>query len=144
MTKRGSFNYRLSHARHLIECKFGILSSKCSVFQTPMQLSLENAELVIQACCILHNIVQDKEGIHLRKSSTWHSYSKAEYMQEDPTLLCVTKLSTTFYLHQEMFHGNINMCNAVQISIIVQKCPKMSYENYLVVLFAIFVFFIIF
>lgn len=57
------FNYRLSRARRLIECTFGILTSKWRIFHTTIQLSLENAELAIQACCVLHNIIREKEGI---------------------------------------------------------------------------------
>lgn len=57
------FNYRLSRARRLIECTFGILTSKWRIFHTTIQLSLENAEPAMQACCVLHNVIREKEGI---------------------------------------------------------------------------------
>ncbi|XP_040195299.1 protein ALP1-like [Rana temporaria] len=66
--KKRIFNYRLSRARRLIECSFGILSSKWRVFQTPLQLSLENAELVIQACITLSGI-RRVSTLRKRKSS---------------------------------------------------------------------------
>lgn len=106
--KKRLFNYRLSRARRLIECTFGILSSKWHVFQTPLQLSLENAELVIQACCILHNIVREMEGIHVEEEEEFHLPS-VQYSR--------VRAGRSTYLHQEKFHGstNIYIYNAVQI-----------------------------
>lgn len=49
------FNYRLSRARRIIENVFGILVSRFQIFKSPINLSLENIEIVVKACVALHN-----------------------------------------------------------------------------------------
>ncbi|XP_040178942.1 putative nuclease HARBI1 [Rana temporaria] len=66
-TPKKIFNYRLSRARRLIECTFGILSGKWRIFHSAIQLSVENAQLAIQACCVLHNVIREKEGISVEE-----------------------------------------------------------------------------
>lgn len=70
--KKRIFNYRLSRGRRYIECTFGILSSKWRIFHSAMQLKLTNAEGVIQACCVLHNIIREKEGISMEDEDEIH------------------------------------------------------------------------
>lgn len=65
--KKRKFNYWLSHVMHLIKCPFGLLANKLRISKTTLQSSLENAELAIQACLVLHNIIHDKEGINLEE-----------------------------------------------------------------------------
>ncbi|XP_068129722.1 uncharacterized protein [Hyperolius riggenbachi] len=55
------FNARLSRARRMVECTFGILVSKWRVFHTPMLLKPANAVVVVKAACILHNFVRQEE-----------------------------------------------------------------------------------
>ena len=49
------FNYRLSCARRIVECAFGILVQGFRVFDRRMYLSGENATIVTKACTVLHN-----------------------------------------------------------------------------------------
>ena len=49
------FNYRLSRARRIVECAFGILVQRFRVFDRRMYLSAENATIVTKACTVLHN-----------------------------------------------------------------------------------------
>lgn len=56
--ERKVFNYRLSRARRVAENAFGILTSKFRIFHTPINLKLENTEVVVLACCVLHNYLR--------------------------------------------------------------------------------------
>uniref|UniRef100_A0A8C6NS72 DDE Tnp4 domain-containing protein n=1 Tax=Nothobranchius furzeri TaxID=105023 RepID=A0A8C6NS72_NOTFU len=49
------FNYRLSRARMVVECAFGILAARWRVLYTRITMTPENADAVILAACILHN-----------------------------------------------------------------------------------------
>ena len=49
------FNYRLSRARMVVECAFGILAASWRVLYTRITMRPENADAVIMAVCILHN-----------------------------------------------------------------------------------------
>ncbi|XDV31444.1 hypothetical protein PO909_034127 [Leuciscus waleckii] len=52
---RQMFSYRLSRARMVVECAFGILSSRWRVLHTRINVKPENADSIVTAACILHN-----------------------------------------------------------------------------------------
>lgn len=56
------YNYRLSHARRIVECTFGVLSSMWGTLMSAMHLGVENAIKVVLACCVFHNFVIEKES----------------------------------------------------------------------------------
>lgn len=56
------FNYRLSRARRYIECTFGILANKWRIFHRPLDVRQELAIAIVQACCVLHNYVRERDG----------------------------------------------------------------------------------
>lgn len=58
------FNFRLSRARRVVECAFGILSNRWRIFHRPLDVKLEFCDAIIKACCILHNFLNREEGIH--------------------------------------------------------------------------------
>lgn len=60
-TKR-VYNYRLARARRYIECSFGIMTNKWRVLHRPLNVSLDLAEDVVKAICILHNFVRVRDG----------------------------------------------------------------------------------
>uniref|UniRef100_A0A0P4VZE0 DDE Tnp4 domain-containing protein n=1 Tax=Scylla olivacea TaxID=85551 RepID=A0A0P4VZE0_SCYOL len=68
--KKRIFNYRLSRARRLIECSFGILANKWRIFHRPLNVSLSLAEDIIKACCVLHNFVRDRDGVRIEDTLT--------------------------------------------------------------------------
>lgn len=56
------YNYRLSRARRCIECAFGIMSQKFRILLKPIETNVANAEKIIKACCILHNIIIEMDS----------------------------------------------------------------------------------
>lgn len=56
------FNYRLSRARRVAENAFGILVSKFGVFQRPIAVSPEKSQIIVLACCYLHNYLRRNQS----------------------------------------------------------------------------------
>ena len=52
------FNYRLSRARLVVECAFGILSSQWRMYRRVIGVSPSTAESCVKATCILHNYLR--------------------------------------------------------------------------------------
>ncbi|XP_073446675.1 protein MIS12 homolog isoform X1 [Dendrobates tinctorius] len=63
------FNYRLTRARRMVECTFGILTAKWRVLLTAINLKTETVDEVIKACVVLHNFVICKEPISIEDTS---------------------------------------------------------------------------
>lgn len=61
---RRVYNYRLSHARRVVENVFGILVSRFGVLQRPIALSPEKARIIVLACCYLHNFLRKRQQRH--------------------------------------------------------------------------------
>ena len=57
------YNYRLTRARRIVECAFGILANKWRIFQTGV--TLQFCDSTVKACCILHNFVRRNDGFQL-------------------------------------------------------------------------------
>lgn len=60
-TKR-IYNYRHSRARRTVECTFGLMTSKFTCLQGALKVSPKNAQIIVKACCILHNYIRRREG----------------------------------------------------------------------------------
>jgi hypothetical protein len=43
---------------------FGILASKWRIFYRPIGVGVEFCDSMVKACCVLHNYVCQKDGIH--------------------------------------------------------------------------------
>lgn len=59
---RRIYNYRHSRARRIVECAFGMLTRKFRVLANNMLLDPDKATDITLACCILHNVILEKEG----------------------------------------------------------------------------------
>lgn len=67
------FNYRLSRARRIVENAFGILVHRFRILLNIIPLSVEKVELIVYACCLLHNFL-------IRRNAQW--YMSPERMQQ--------------------------------------------------------------
>lgn len=74
------YNYRLSRARMTVECAFGIASSKFRILLKAIETKVENADHIVKAICILHNIIIDKEK---ELSSYQYVSNEKEYEQNN-------------------------------------------------------------
>lgn len=56
------YNYRHSRARRIVECAFGMMTKKFRVLEHSMLLEPHKATDITLACCILHNVIREREG----------------------------------------------------------------------------------
>lgn len=56
------FNRRLSRARKVVECAFGILNAKWRLLWKPIETSVNFVDEIVKCSCILHNTIIDLEG----------------------------------------------------------------------------------
>lgn len=68
------YNYRLSRARRMIECTFGILSSQWRIYKRPINTSVETAESIVKATIVLHNFIVQNADHHV------HDHSRSTYI----------------------------------------------------------------
>ena len=74
------FNYRLCRARMTVECTFGILAQRFRIFNRRIPLSIDNADKIIKAACVLHNfLTEDKEVDRMYAESD----PTREYLDDD-------------------------------------------------------------
>jgi hypothetical protein len=65
------YNYRLSRARRMVECSFGILAAQWRLYRRVLGVTPEMAEKAVKATCILHNLLRvDQAEDHLQAPSS--------------------------------------------------------------------------
>lgn len=74
------YNYRICRGRRIVENAFGILANRFQVLQTTIKTRLETTEIIVLACCALHNYLR-------RKSSTYLTSSSVDWENTDTGLL---------------------------------------------------------
>lgn len=63
--ERHIFNLRLARARNVVERAFGIMCNRFRTLQTKINLSVDKVELVNKTCCVLHNLLCEKNENYL-------------------------------------------------------------------------------
>ncbi|CAI6343745.1 unnamed protein product [Macrosiphum euphorbiae] len=74
---RKVFNYRLSRARRMVECAFGVLANKWRILHTPIQVEPDFTDIIVKSCCMLHNFVRVRDGYNNDDAET-HSLDDVE------------------------------------------------------------------
>lgn len=65
------FNYRLSRARRVVECAFGLLSAKWRIFRRPMSTNVDHATSIVKAAVCLHNFLIMKDLVLSAQQRTY-------------------------------------------------------------------------
>lgn len=74
------FNYRLSRARRVVENAFGIMACRFRILLSTISLTnMKNIDLVVLACCALHNFLR-------RKSPTYITVRGVDHENSDHTV----------------------------------------------------------
>lgn len=55
------YNYRLSRARRIVECAFGIMVKRFNVLENKMLVGPEKATKITRAICVLHDLIMTRE-----------------------------------------------------------------------------------
>lgn len=55
------YNYRLSRARRIVECAFGIMVKRFNVLENKMLVGPEKPTKITRAICVLHNLIMTRE-----------------------------------------------------------------------------------
>ncbi len=85
------FNYRLSRARLVVECSFGILSSQWRMYRRVIGASHTTAESCVRATCILHNYLRVTT---MRKRHRAGGYTGSEAADSSDTLQGISRLAS--------------------------------------------------
>lgn len=59
---RKVYNYRVSRARRIVECAFGMMVKKFRVLEHAMLVHPDVTKQIVLACCVLHNFIRKREG----------------------------------------------------------------------------------
>lgn len=52
----------MSRARRYVVCTFGILANKWRVLHTAINVEPDFGDVIVKACCVLHNFVRRRDG----------------------------------------------------------------------------------
>jgi hypothetical protein len=63
INRRRMFNYRLTRARKIIECAFGILAAKFKIFEGPTCCKEETTISIVKAPVVLRSFIRIREGV---------------------------------------------------------------------------------
>ena len=78
--EKSQFNYRLSRARMVIECAFGICAAKFRVLLKAIETKVDNVIHIVKAICLLHNIIIDLESKTLNDNDIRRNYLELNHL----------------------------------------------------------------
>ena len=90
------YGFRLSSARMVIECSFGMLKARFGSLRRDMDINLNDLTPVIHACFILHNICEIRnESISQQEVETTMKYDKEFQPSKQSGCVCVCLFPST-------------------------------------------------
>lgn len=107
------FNYRLSRARRIVECAFGILTARWRIFRRPLSTNIDNAIAIVQASVCLHNFLVQKDITVSPQERQYMFSSVSEYTNVDVSIFQVLECNNTSQLNN--IENNVAMQRAVDI-----------------------------
>jgi len=57
---------KLTRARRMVECAFGILCNKWRIFHRAIAFRPDFCDVIVKTCCILHNFVRQRDGLQFQ------------------------------------------------------------------------------
>ena len=63
---RRIYNYRLTRARRMLECAFGIVCNKWRIFHCAIDVCPDFCDVIVKTCCVLHNFVHQRDGFQFQ------------------------------------------------------------------------------
>jgi len=63
---RRIYNYRLTGARRILLCAFGIVCNKWRIFRRATGVCPDFCDVTVKTCCILHNFVRRRDGFQFQ------------------------------------------------------------------------------
>lgn len=73
------FNYLMCRGRRVVENAFGILSNRFRILQTSMNVEVHRAEIIVLACCALHNFLRKKSPSYITSNCVdWEDTARGQ------------------------------------------------------------------
>lgn len=108
------FNYRLSRARRIVECAFGILTARWRIFRRPLSTNIDNTIAIVKATVCLHNFLIQKD---LAVST-----NKRQYMFSSPSEHVNVCSNSTFQISH--YNNTLHFNNIERNNVIIQRATN--------------------
>jgi len=138
------FNYRMSRARRVVECAFGICVSKRRILDKTIETKVETSVEIVKCIALLHNIIIDAEGLHNFPSKDCDSldaYGGTQFKKCRMHNSVTAFAKQTQYLFCDFFHSpagsvpwqEMKLLETSRNSVIITLCNHMNSVLYTVI-----------